>query len=155
MESNGEPLKIHISHNTKEVLDTFGTFDIETRGVVKMKGKGDMLTFWLNGETASSDIPNNLLVNGTKTQGQTNELNNSHMFQATTIPPPSTGNGVLASNLSSGNLGNTKRINNVGFNVLKTNNINSNNKNQTFLKKMSNLNNDNSMAQQPLLTKIS
>jgi atrial natriuretic peptide receptor A len=50
MESNGEPLKIHISESTKKILDTFGTFDVTTRGLVSMKGKGEMLTYWLNGE---------------------------------------------------------------------------------------------------------
>lgn len=37
MESNGEPLKIHVSPITKNVLDTFGTFDLECRGEVEMK----------------------------------------------------------------------------------------------------------------------
>lgn len=50
MESNGEALKIHISHSTKQILDKFGTFDVTNRGYVLMKGKGEMMTFWLNGE---------------------------------------------------------------------------------------------------------
>jgi Adenylate and Guanylate cyclase catalytic domain len=50
MESNGEALKIHISHSTKQILDKFGTFDVSVRGNVAMKGKGEMMTFWLNGE---------------------------------------------------------------------------------------------------------
>lgn len=50
MESNGEPLKIHISQSTKTILDTFGTFETIERGQVEMKGKGKMLTFWLTGE---------------------------------------------------------------------------------------------------------
>lgn len=37
MESNGEPLKIHVSPITKNVLDTFGTFNLERRGEVEMK----------------------------------------------------------------------------------------------------------------------
>lgn len=53
MESNGEALKIHISHSTKQILDKFGTFDIESRGYVSMKGKGEMMTYWLNGEKKS------------------------------------------------------------------------------------------------------
>lgn len=59
MESNGEPLKIHISQSTKTILDTFGTFDITERGLVEMKGKGKMRTYWLNGEQNS-----NLYTNG-------------------------------------------------------------------------------------------
>jgi atrial natriuretic peptide receptor A len=39
MESNGEPLKIHISHSTKQILDKFGTFYLELRGDIEMKGK--------------------------------------------------------------------------------------------------------------------
>lgn len=158
MESNGEPLKIHISHSTKEVLDVFGTFEIETRGVVKMKGKGDMLTFWLTGEKENDPL-NNLLINGNnnilkKQQSVINVeeevTNNTSLYQATN------GNGVLnciaAAPLSQPPPPPTKRLNNVvGFNVVKTNNI----KNQPFLKKMSNLsNNENSMVQQPLLNKI-
>ncbi|XP_059145304.1 atrial natriuretic peptide receptor 2-like [Physella acuta] len=37
MESNGEALKIHVSPDTKAILDTFGTFILELRGDVEMK----------------------------------------------------------------------------------------------------------------------
>ncbi|CAG2105133.1 unnamed protein product [Medioppia subpectinata] len=47
MESNGEPLKIHISPSTKSVLDLFGTFVLEARGDIPIKGKGTMKTYWL------------------------------------------------------------------------------------------------------------
>lgn len=50
MESNGEPLKIHLSESTKNILDKVGSFDITERGLVEMKGKGKMRTYWLNGE---------------------------------------------------------------------------------------------------------
>ncbi|KAL5290149.1 NPR2 family protein [Megaselia abdita] len=53
MESNGEALKIHISENTKLILDQFGTFITKERGYVGMKGKGNLLTYWLEGE----DLP--------------------------------------------------------------------------------------------------
>lgn len=53
MESNGEALKIHMSHSTKQILDHFGTFDVTMRGFVSIKGKGEMMTFWLNGEKNS------------------------------------------------------------------------------------------------------
>lgn len=55
MESNGEALKIHISHSTKQILDKFGTFDVTMRGYVPMKGKGEMMTYWLNGEKPLED----------------------------------------------------------------------------------------------------
>uniref|UniRef100_A0A1B6L105 Guanylate cyclase n=1 Tax=Graphocephala atropunctata TaxID=36148 RepID=A0A1B6L105_9HEMI len=66
MESNGQALKIHVSPHTKEVLDTFGTFDLELRGEVEMKGKGKMTTYWLQGEKKISPTtqlgltPNNI-----------------------------------------------------------------------------------------------
>lgn len=50
MESTGEPLRIHVSEITKNILDKIGTFDLTERGLVEMKGKGKMLTYWLNGE---------------------------------------------------------------------------------------------------------
>ncbi|KAL0132012.1 hypothetical protein PUN28_000049 [Cardiocondyla obscurior] len=50
MESNGEALKIHVSPKTKEILDTFGTFELVCRGEVILKGKGPMTTYWLIGE---------------------------------------------------------------------------------------------------------
>ncbi|XP_017784282.1 PREDICTED: atrial natriuretic peptide receptor 2-like [Nicrophorus vespilloides] len=50
MESNGEPLKIHVSTATKKVLENFKTFDLECRGNIEIKGKGKMTTYWLKGE---------------------------------------------------------------------------------------------------------
>lgn len=50
MESNGLPLKIHVSPTTREILLRFGTFILEERGPVEMKGKGTMVTYWLIGE---------------------------------------------------------------------------------------------------------
>lgn len=37
MESTGLPLTIHVSSATKEVLDTFRTFDLECRGEIEIK----------------------------------------------------------------------------------------------------------------------
>ncbi|XP_035826750.1 guanylate cyclase 32E [Aplysia californica] len=47
MESNGEALKIHVSGNCKVLLDELGGYTVEKRGHVHMKGKGDVLTYWL------------------------------------------------------------------------------------------------------------
>lgn len=63
MESNGEPLKIHISQSTKTILDKFGTFDVTERGLVEMKGKGKMHTYWLNGEQNSESYTKPSMVN--------------------------------------------------------------------------------------------
>lgn len=51
MESNGEPLKIHISSQCKDELEKLGGYIIEERGVVNMKGKGEVKTYWLEGAT--------------------------------------------------------------------------------------------------------
>ncbi|OXU27505.1 hypothetical protein TSAR_011271 [Trichomalopsis sarcophagae] len=59
MESNGEALKIHVSPKTKEILDTFGTFDLLCRGEVTLKGKGKMTTYWLIGEKPLPQLENN------------------------------------------------------------------------------------------------
>ncbi|CAH2054244.1 unnamed protein product, partial [Iphiclides podalirius] len=57
MESNGEALKIHVSPTTKALLDTFGTFHLECRGEVAMKGKGILVTYWLLGEIVDPNAP--------------------------------------------------------------------------------------------------
>ena len=51
MESNGEPLKIHISPQCRDALDKIGGYVMEERGVVHMKGKGAVNTYWLVGAT--------------------------------------------------------------------------------------------------------
>lgn len=47
MESNGEPLRIHISEVTKRILEAIGGFVVESRGEVHLKGKGIVTTYWL------------------------------------------------------------------------------------------------------------
>jgi len=49
MESNGLPLRIHISSDTADVLREFEIFVLELRGDMDIKGKGVMTTYWLNG----------------------------------------------------------------------------------------------------------
>lgn len=39
METTGQPMKIHISMETKLLLDTLGRFHTEHRGLVDVKGK--------------------------------------------------------------------------------------------------------------------
>lgn len=57
MESNGQPLKIHVSHATKEALEKFKTFRVELRGDIELKGKGLMTTYWLLEEAPENAIP--------------------------------------------------------------------------------------------------
>ncbi|XP_061384289.1 receptor-type guanylate cyclase gcy-28 [Danaus plexippus] len=47
MESTGQPLRIHLSENTRLLLEQWGTFIVERRGEVELKGRGRMLTHWL------------------------------------------------------------------------------------------------------------
>ncbi|XP_023334377.1 atrial natriuretic peptide receptor 1 [Eurytemora carolleeae] len=55
MESNGLPLRIHLSSSTAELLTEFGIFHLEDRGEMQIKGKGLMRTYWLNGVTNSGE----------------------------------------------------------------------------------------------------
>ncbi|XP_054656735.1 guanylate cyclase 2G [Dunckerocampus dactyliophorus] len=47
MESNSLPLKIHISQRTADILVQVGSFELEQRGEIEMKGKGSHKTYWL------------------------------------------------------------------------------------------------------------
>uniref|UniRef100_A0A915DTZ4 Guanylate cyclase n=1 Tax=Ditylenchus dipsaci TaxID=166011 RepID=A0A915DTZ4_9BILA len=49
MESNGLPLKIHVSGDTRDILATDPDFHLDLRGEVEMKGKGKQTTYWLKG----------------------------------------------------------------------------------------------------------
>ncbi|XP_023309722.1 atrial natriuretic peptide receptor 1 [Anoplophora glabripennis] len=57
MESTGQPLKIHVSETARQILDKFGTFDLELRGEVELKGKGFMTTYWLLGSSEPGPRP--------------------------------------------------------------------------------------------------
>ncbi|KAG8201258.1 hypothetical protein JTE90_019896 [Oedothorax gibbosus] len=56
MESTGEPLKIHVSPETKVALDYFGIFKLEPREQIEVKGKGKMQTYWLISEIETSRV---------------------------------------------------------------------------------------------------
>lgn len=45
--SNGLPLRIHISEPTRDALKKLGGYVIEDRGLIEMKGKGEVPTYWL------------------------------------------------------------------------------------------------------------
>ncbi|CAI4225854.1 unnamed protein product [Auanema sp. JU1783] len=49
MESNGLPLRIHVSRYTYDILTRDPGFRLDLRGDVEMKGKGKMTTYWLKG----------------------------------------------------------------------------------------------------------
>merc|ERR1712172_259568 len=56
METPGQPMKIPISMETKLLLDTLGRFFTEHRGLVDVKGKGKLDTYWLLGKEGGIGI---------------------------------------------------------------------------------------------------
>ncbi|XP_070536380.1 atrial natriuretic peptide receptor 1-like isoform X1 [Ptychodera flava] len=67
MESNGLPLKIHVSVPTVNLLNTFNGFEVELRGQVEMKGKGSVTTYWLHDYHGHDrNIKNNMIINNLK-----------------------------------------------------------------------------------------
>ncbi|XP_071150517.1 atrial natriuretic peptide receptor 1-like [Mytilus edulis] len=59
MESHGEAMKIHVSPDTKSLLDKHGGFNLEPRGNIEIKGKGFMKTYWLIKEIQTSWVKPN------------------------------------------------------------------------------------------------
>ncbi|PIK45495.1 putative speract receptor isoform X2 [Apostichopus japonicus] len=53
MESNGEALKIHLSTESYRILMEITGYVLVERGFVAMKGKGELLTYWLTDQDAS------------------------------------------------------------------------------------------------------
>ncbi|XP_050294438.1 guanylate cyclase 32E isoform X2 [Anthonomus grandis grandis] len=56
MESSGEPSKVHISHATYKLLQQLGGYICEDRGLINIKGKGEMYTYWLLDEDPSQRL---------------------------------------------------------------------------------------------------
>ncbi|WP_017304599.1 adenylate/guanylate cyclase domain-containing protein [Spirulina subsalsa] len=52
MESHGEPGKIQVTEATYERLK--GKYELEERGMIALKGRGEMLTYWLNSRCSLS-----------------------------------------------------------------------------------------------------
>ncbi|XP_046873487.1 atrial natriuretic peptide receptor 1-like [Hypomesus transpacificus] len=53
MESTSEALKIQCSSGTFYLLEEIGGYVLNCRGMLQVKGKGDMVTYWLEGKQAS------------------------------------------------------------------------------------------------------
>jgi Adenylate and Guanylate cyclase catalytic domain len=151
MESNGEALKIHMSHSTKQILDEFGTFDMTMRGFVSIKGKGEMMTFWLNGEKQPEESlpearsePNHIFENGMPLQ---NDLKPA--MKAIAVVPPLTPQNSFSSKKNvtiSANL-----QNNLNLSLKDVSQINGKKSSFFNKKKQRNLNNENL---QPLLSTL-
>uniref|UniRef100_A0A3Q3E257 Guanylate cyclase n=1 Tax=Labrus bergylta TaxID=56723 RepID=A0A3Q3E257_9LABR len=70
MESNSLPLKIHISQSTADILVQEGSFELEERGEIEMKGKGSRKTYWLTNKQGFNPplpIPNSPATNSMMT----------------------------------------------------------------------------------------
>ncbi|KAG7204035.1 hypothetical protein KM043_001894 [Ampulex compressa] len=100
MESTGEALRIHISLEMKKALDAVGGFKIEHRGLVDVKGKGLMDTYWLEckdggiARAAELDLPSffedpNLIDHLKKPgQGRKNRLSHPNLHITPIRAPP-------------------------------------------------------------------
>ncbi|XP_063163876.1 guanylate cyclase 2G-like [Candoia aspera] len=56
MESTSLPLQIHVSNISANALQRIGGYNLQERGTVRIKGKGQQRTFWLKGK-AGFDMP--------------------------------------------------------------------------------------------------
>ncbi|XP_063684918.1 atrial natriuretic peptide receptor 2-like isoform X8 [Bolinopsis microptera] len=96
MESNGLPLKIHMSDDAYDALSKIGGYELESRGEIAIKGKGQMKTWFLldnpeseklrtqpvfsqqtsaileNGVVVPSPSPNNIARTGRPNSGRPN-----------------------------------------------------------------------------------
>uniref|UniRef100_A0A4W4GS59 Guanylate cyclase domain-containing protein n=1 Tax=Electrophorus electricus TaxID=8005 RepID=A0A4W4GS59_ELEEL len=57
MESSSLPLRIHISQSTADILLKIGSFEMEERGDIELKGKGVQKTFWLYNRVGLKFLP--------------------------------------------------------------------------------------------------
>ena len=49
METNSLPGKILVSEDVHQLLKAYPVFSLVERGVITVKGKGSMMTYWLEG----------------------------------------------------------------------------------------------------------
>jgi atrial natriuretic peptide receptor A len=159
MESNGEALKIHISHSTKEILDRFKTFDVVERGFVAMKGKGEMRTYWLNGEktydelslpklTSPPSLPS-IEANNNNHYNSSQHINHGHdkdvKFADTNHEEKPKAVAVVMPQLTPQNSFNSKK------NLANNNNNNNNNNNSSLRNNLGSYSSLKDLSHQPLL----
>ncbi|OAD54421.1 Atrial natriuretic peptide receptor 1 [Eufriesea mexicana] len=100
MESTGEALRIHISLEMKKALDAVGGFKIVHRGLVDVKGKGLMDTYWLEckdggiGRAAEISLPpffedvRPVFIRRLREEGRKNRLSHPNLHITPVKPPP-------------------------------------------------------------------
>ncbi|XP_042864700.1 adenylyl cyclase 78C-like, partial [Penaeus japonicus] len=106
MESTGEQLRIHISQANKLMLDKIGGYIVEKRGLTYVKGKGQMMTWWLVGIQKPDARNPNAPVDSqaTTTPPPTDEIHPIAAHTPTSSPqaPPLAQNPAVSSAESSG-----------------------------------------------------
>lgn len=77
MESHGEPLKVHISGEMRDLLQKhFPSLQISIRGEIQVKGRGSMSTYWLDGEAGRPPLRDNSSSRGSSQAPEGNHNNN-------------------------------------------------------------------------------
>ena len=67
LESSGEPLKVHISQRTKDILNKhFPDFQIVKRGEIDSQSNGLITTYWLQSESGRGAQSNSIMTTGGK-----------------------------------------------------------------------------------------
>ncbi|CAD7085681.1 unnamed protein product [Hermetia illucens] len=73
MESTGKAGAIQVTEETCQILQTFG-YTFEQRGLVSVKGKGQLMTYYLQGKTARPNAPQSPIVLGINTMEPLQEV---------------------------------------------------------------------------------
>uniref|UniRef100_A0A3B3XEL6 Guanylate cyclase domain-containing protein n=2 Tax=Poecilia mexicana TaxID=48701 RepID=A0A3B3XEL6_9TELE len=92
MESNGLPLRIHISQSTADILVQAGSFELKERGDIEMKGKGVQKTYWLLNKAGFNPTLNSLSSlqgDSLKVQMEKQEVMRSAVAKSQLIQPKS------------------------------------------------------------------
>ncbi|XP_041041448.1 atrial natriuretic peptide receptor 1 isoform X3 [Carcharodon carcharias] len=92
MESTSQALKIQCSSSTNMLLEQFGGYVLVCRGTLQIKGKGDMVTYWLEGKQSSASSTS---VNTPPNPENINPVPESEKETYSVIP------GVLSNDLQS------------------------------------------------------
>ncbi|XP_021374613.1 receptor-type guanylate cyclase Gyc76C-like [Mizuhopecten yessoensis] len=77
MEANSQPLKIHISKDTRDKLEATERYTMEHRGLIEIKGKGQMNTYWLTGRRDMGEANESMVCKWRPRKKKTKKLDSS------------------------------------------------------------------------------
>lgn len=97
MESTGKAGAIQVTQETRQILGQFGFTFIE-RGLVMVKGKGELLTFYLDGKQAAPQLDPPPTT--TTIETEPNEVSTNDSQQSNEEPTSSSSSPPLVKNLS-------------------------------------------------------